>query len=130
MKDLAMWMLQWSFSAAGLIHLIGALLLALAAEHFSRSRSVAKFLVFALALWFTGALLSVLQPMRFRAFLAGAVWLLSIAVVYAGVLSILVAKGKGRRPIAATTVALVVLQVPLSWLSAIYFACYVGHDCP
>lgn len=129
MKDIATWMLQWTFSLAGLAHLIGVLLLTWAAARLSPKRSIAKFLLFSVLLWLAVSLLGALEPSRVRAHLAWALWVLSIVAIYAIVLGILVAKGKGTRPILIASAILFVLQAPLSWLSAIYFACYIGHDC-
>lgn len=130
MKDLATWMLQWTFSVAGLAQLFGALLLAGAAIRFSPSRSVAKFLLFAMFLWLIASALGVLEPYRLRPLFGWATWIFSIVVVYAIALGILVAKGKGPRPIFTVSAVLFLLQTPLSWLSALYFTCYIGHDCP
>ena len=130
MRELAIWMLQWTFSLAGLVHLIGALVLAGAAARFSRSRGIARFLIVASLVWLVASALGTLETMRLRAALAGALWILSIVAVYAIVLGVLVAKAKGSRPIFIATAVLFVLQAPLSWLSALYFTCYIGHDCP
>lgn len=130
MKDLAGWMLQWTLSGVGIAHLVAVALLAIAAVWLSPRRRVKAFLLVATCLWLATTALGFLEPYRPRAQAAWVLWTLSLAIIYAAVLASLVAKGKGARPIIVSSTVLFFVLMPLSWLSAIYFACYIGHDCP
>jgi|LSQX01.2.fsa_nt_gb hypothetical protein len=130
MKDLAGWLLQWTFSGVGIAHLVAVALLVIAAVRLSPGRRVKAFLLVATCLWLATTTLGFLEPYRPRAQAAWALWTLSLAIIYAAVLGTLVVKGKGVRPIVVSSAVLFLVLTPLSWLSAIYFACYIGHDCP
>ena len=130
MSELASWMLQWTFSVAGLLHLVGLSVLAGAAVRFSRIRSVGRFWLVALALWVVAAIAGIPGASTARVAAAGALWVLSVIAVYALFLAILVAKAKPPRTIIAVSAVLFILQAPLSLLSGLYFTCYIGHDCP
>ncbi len=130
MSELANWMLQWTLSVPGLLHLAGISILAGAAVRFSRTRSVGRFWFVALVLWLVAALACIPGSSTVRAAVAGALWALSVIAVYAISLAIPVAKAKPPRTIFLLSAVLFILQAPLSLLSGLYFACYIGHDCP
>lgn len=129
MNELPDVMLRWAFSAAGLCHLIGIGVLAGAAIMLGPRRAVGRFCLVALVLWIVASVIGALKSSTTRDAWVGAVWALSIVAFYALFLALLVAKGKGPRTVILTSTVLLVLQLPFSLLSGLYFACYIGHDC-
>lgn len=130
MSDLAYGMLQWAFSTVGIIHLVGVGILVGAAIWFSRSQSVGRFCLVGSALWIAVTALGALNSSTPRVALAFSIWALSTILIYSTFFAVLVAKGKGPRLVIVTAAILFMLQTPLSLLSGIFFACFIGHDCP
>lgn len=129
MSDLASWILQWTFSVAGLVHLIGIGVLVAAAIWLGQSKSVHRFFLTALGLWVVASVVGASSSSTLRVALASAIWALTVVAFYAVVLGVLVAKGKRPRTIIATSAVLLLLQVPLSLFSGPYLTCYIGHNC-
>lgn len=130
MRNVAAIAFNWIFSGPSLGHLAGLGVLAAAAIWFSPSRQTRRFFLVALAVWLVASVLLAVGSSSARAATADILWCLSILAVYALGLGFLVSRAKGPRTIVATSLALLIAQLPLSLLSGIYFACYVGHDCP
>ena len=130
MTDLAGWILRWTFSVAGLVHLIGICVLVAAAIWLSPRKSVRRFFLVGLGLWVVASALAALNSSTPRAALAGAIWAFTVIAFYAVLLGVLVAKGKEPRTMTATAAVLLLLQVPFSLFSGLYLTCYIGHDCP
>ena len=130
MSDIAAIAFNWAFSAAGLVHLTGLAVLTAAAIWLSPNRQTPQFLLVALAVWLVASALSAVGSSSVRAAMAGVLWCLSIVAIYALALGFLVSRAKTPRTVVAASLVLLLVQLPFSLLSGIYFACYVGHDCP
>jgi len=130
MSDLVGWIFQWAFSVAGIVHLIGIGVLAGAAIWLGPNRAVGRFCLVALALWIAASVLGALNSSTARIAWAGATWALSVIAFYALFLGVLVAKGKSPRTVILTSAVLLLLQLPFSLFSGLFFTCYIGHDCP
>jgi hypothetical protein len=129
MQEFATGMLHWTLSATGLAHFVSALFLAWTATRFSPQGSAGRYLLAAFLIGAAASILGALEYERPRHAMAWSLWVYSVVVVYAAVLGFMVAGRKGKRPILLTASVLFACLVPLSWLSAIYIGCYVGHDC-
>ena len=130
MSDIAAIAFNCAFSAAGLVHLAGLAVLTAAAIWLSPNRQTPQFLLVALAVWLVASALSAVGSSSVRAAMAGVLWCLSIVAIYALALGFLVSRAKTPRTVVAASLVLLLVQLPFSLLSGIYFACYVGHDCP
>jgi hypothetical protein len=130
MSDIAAIAFNWVFSAASLVHLAGLAVLTAAAIWLSTNRQTPRFLLVALAVWLVASAISAVGSSSVRAAMAGVLWCLSIVTIYALGLGFLVSRAKTPRTVVAASLVLLLVQLPFSLLSGIYFACYVGHDCP
>ena len=99
----------------------------------SKKRVAYTFYVTLTAIWLLAStLLSWIVPgeLTLRNSLANLLWCLSIAAVYAVVLGRLVASGSPAYTIWWSLFLMSLVQIPISFISAIYIGCYIGHSCP
>lgn len=107
-----------------------SVLLAAIAIRLSPTRATGRFILVLVALWLAFSAWSAIGSSSLRSTLPGMLWGFSIVGLYALVLGPLVAKAKPPRAIIAASIALLVVQFPLSLISGLFFGCYVGHACP
>ena len=113
------------------IQVLVCALIAGIAVWFSGERDIRAFLVALVGVWLlVSVLLSVTDRFTVRSALATSLWCLSIAAIYAAVPGVLVAAGKPAAKIWISSFLALVVQIPLSFYSALYIGCYVGHSCP
>ncbi len=118
-----------AFSRIGLVLALCSLALLIVAIRLSPMRAYRRFLLFPLSLWIVVSGYSAMASNSTGAALAGVFWGLLVLGVYALVIAPLVAKQSAPRTLIVVSIALFVLQLPLSFLSAIYLTCYLAHDC-
>lgn len=112
--------------------LVGILITGLAVV-FSKKRDAYTFYVTLTAIWLLAStLLSYFEPgeLTIRSTLAVFLWCLSVGAVYAVVLGRLVASGSPAYTIWWSLFLMSLVQIPLSFISALAIGCYIGHSCP
>lgn len=100
------------------------------AVRFSGKRDIRAFLVVLVGIWLSASVLLSIDEFTPRSALATSLWCLSIAAIYAAVPGILVGAGKPPAKILISSFLALTVQIPLSFYSALYIGCYVGHSCP
>ena len=121
---------QWLLSLPGAMLVLVSVLLAATAIRLSPSRATGRFLLVPVALLLAFSVWSAVGSSSLRSALAGVLWGLSVLGLYALVLSPLVAKAKSPRAVVTVSVVLLAVQLPFSLFAGLFFACYIGHDCP
>jgi hypothetical protein len=110
--------------------LVGALIAGFAVR-FSGKRDIRAFLLALVGVWLVvSVLLSATDELTLRSAVATSLWCLSIAAIYAAIPGVLVAAGKSAAKIWISSFLVLVVQISLSFYSALYIGCYVGRSCP
>jgi uncharacterized membrane protein YoaK (UPF0700 family) len=116
-----------------LSHILVCILITGVAVRLSKKRDAYIFYVALFAAWLLASILLScfgFGELTLRSALAASLWCLTIAVVYAVVFGRLVVSGSSVITIWVSSFLILIVQIPLSFISAIYIGCYVGHSCP
>lgn len=112
--------------------LIGILVTGVAVQ-LNKKRNAYVFYVCLVVGWLLASiLLSCFGPgeLTLRSALATSLWCLTIAAIYAVVFGRLIVSGSPTITIWGVSFVTLIVQIPLSVISALYIGCYIGHSCP
>lgn len=123
-------MLHWALAPDGLFVICATLVLAVTACVLGPSRAKGPLALVTLLLWALATPFMAASSPTLRGGIAAALWVAFVVGFAALPLGLLVARSAAARTIVMVASAVLVVQIPASFVAQVFLQCYVGHYCP